>query len=74
LIDNVQKDSGSAAESVYLSPYAEGRDKLTKFLIYLFKFIDAVRTILRKRPTYRMERIASTPSITQSTSRELASL
>lgn len=28
-------------------------------MIYLLKLIDALRTMIQKRPTYRMERIAS---------------
>ena len=35
----------------------EGRDKLTKFFIYLFKFIDATKSIYNRKPTYKFERI-----------------
>lgn len=38
---------------------AEGRDKLTKLIIYLLKLTDALISILRRYPTYRMEKIAS---------------
>lgn len=46
---------------------AEGRDKLTKLIIYLLKLADALISLLRRYPTYRMEKIASTHSHTQFT-------
>lgn len=35
----------------------EGRDKLTKMLIYAFKLFDSMRSILRKQPIYGLEKI-----------------
>jgi len=71
--NHVQARRRTAPKDRYAVSVAEGRDKLTKFLIYLLKLIDALRSILRKRPTYRLERIASTRPSTQSTSKERGS-
>ena len=40
---------------------AEGRDKLTKMLIYSLKLLDSIKSAIRDQPTYRMERIGSKP-------------
>lgn len=45
---------------MYFSNKSEGRDKLTKFLIYVFKLIDALKSIVIKQPVYQLERIGST--------------
>lgn len=49
---------------------AEGRDKLSKLIIYLMKLSDAIVSVYREYPTYKLEKIASTYSITKSTSKE----
>ena len=67
---DVCDDRGTAAESRYSWGHLEGRDKLTKMLIYLLKLIDAAKAIVRKRPTYKMERIASTHHDIKFTSKE----
>lgn len=55
---------------VTLLKKVEGRDKLTKLIIYLLKLTDALASILKRYPTYRYEKIASTRIFTQSTSKE----
>lgn len=42
----------------------EGRDKLSKLIIYLLKLTDATITIYREYPTYKLERIARTHLLT----------
>lgn len=54
---------------VTLLKKVEGRDKLTKLIIYLLKLTDALGSLLRRYPTYRYEKIASTSISTQSTFR-----
>ena len=36
-----------APQSMYSPPYPEGRDKFTKLIIYLLKFIDSALTIYK---------------------------
>jgi|JI9StandDraft_2_1071091.scaffolds.fasta_scaffold176432_2 hypothetical protein len=55
---------------VALLKKVEGRDKLTKLIIYLLKLADALGSLLRRYPTYRYEKIASTRKFTQSTFKE----
>lgn len=52
---------------------AEGRDKLTKLIIYLLKFTDALISLIQRYPTYRMEKIASNLFFIQYTSNARAS-
>jgi hypothetical protein len=49
----------------YFAKNIEGRDKLTKFLIYLFKFIDSVMSLYRHNQIYKFERVARTHNSNQ---------
>jgi hypothetical protein len=43
-----------------MKPNSEGRDKLSKLIIYLMKLSDALVSYYREYPTYKLEKIAST--------------
>ena len=49
---------------MYLLPnYLEGRDKLTKMLIYAFKLLDSIKSLLLKQPIYNLEKIGCNISV-----------